>query len=256
MLELPGGQPTCVSIPTTRTVPAPLRPVLVRRLFSLTGVVPLGAFLVLHVAVNARALHGDVAFARVIDAIQRAPGLPLLEAVFVFAPLLLHGAVGLWLLVTRTPLDSSSPYPRLVRIAMRVTGALALAFVAMHLSEFRFRTTGARASGTELGTLVAADLSSTWTGIPWRAAAYLVGTACVTFHLAAGLWGFLAASPRGEGSLRRKWTAWGAGAVGAAVWVTVVNIVVFQATGARLIGNPAAESGGDEPCPKPASDKR
>jgi len=167
MLELPGGQPTCVSIPITRPVPAPLRSVLVRRVFSLTGLVLLGAFLVVHVAVNARALKGDAAFASVADALQRIPALPLVEAMFIFLPLVVHGAVGLWLLVTRTPLGSSSPYPRAVRIAMRATGAVALAFLAMHLSEFRFRTPGARMGGTELGTLVAADLSSTAIGVPW-----------------------------------------------------------------------------------------
>jgi succinate dehydrogenase / fumarate reductase cytochrome b subunit len=216
----------------------------------LTGLVLLGAFLVVHVAVNARALKGDAAFASVADALQRIPALPLVEAMFIFLPLVVHGAVGLWLLVTRTPLGSSSPYPRAVRIAMRATGAVALAFLAMHLSEFRFRTPGARMGGTELGTLVAADLSSTAIGVPWRGAAYLIGTGCVTFHFAAGLWGFLAALPWGEAAVRRKWTAWGAGAVGAAIWVTLVNVVVFQATGARLIGEPPSNSDATGPCSK------
>jgi succinate dehydrogenase / fumarate reductase cytochrome b subunit len=231
-------------------VPAPLRSVLVRRLFSLTGVVPLGAFLLLHLTLNLRALGGDAAFAHAVDALERVPGLPLLEAVFVFGPLLVHGVVGLWLVVTGTPLASPSPYPRSVRIAMRVTGVLVVAFLAMHLSEFRFRVPGARLDGAQLGTSLAADLSSTWGGVPWRGVAYLVGTACVTFHFAAGLWGFFVAAAAGSDGVRwRKWAAWGVGAIGVALWIAFVNVVVFQATGARLFGEPGDLNGDGGACP-------
>jgi succinate dehydrogenase / fumarate reductase cytochrome b subunit len=230
-------------------VPAPLRSVLVRRLFSLTGVAPLGAFLVLHVAVNACALWGDRVFASVVDALGRVRELPLLEAVFVFAPLALHGAIGLWLIATRTPLEVPRPYSPVVRVAMRVTGAVALAFIVVHLTEFRFRTPGARFSGSELGTLVAGDLSATWIGLPWRGVAYLAGTGCVTFHFVAGTWGLLAATQR-MGMLGRKRTAWAAGAAGAAIWGTLASVVVFQATGARLVGEAdGPEARPDEPCP-------
>jgi succinate dehydrogenase / fumarate reductase cytochrome b subunit len=230
-------------------VPAPLRSILVRRLFSLTGVAPLGAFLVLHVAVNACALWGDRAFARVVDALGRVPGLPLLEAVFVFAPLALHGAIGLWLIATRTPLEVPRPYSPAVRVAIRVTGAVALAFIAMHLAEFRFRTPGARLNGSELGTLVAGDLSATWIGLPWRGVAYLAGTGCVTFHFVAGTWGLVAVRQR-IGALGRKRAAWTAGVAGAAIWATLASIVVFQATGARLVGETDGPEGrADEPCP-------
>jgi succinate dehydrogenase / fumarate reductase cytochrome b subunit len=214
--------------------------------------VPLGAFLILHLSINLRALEGDVAFAHVVDALDRAPGLPLLEDIFVFGPLLLHGLVGLWLVTTRTPLRSASPYPPAVRIAMRVTGVFLAAFLAMHLSEFRFRMPGTRLDGTQLGTSLAADLSATWLGVPWRGAAYLVGTGCVTFHFAAGLWGvFLAESRGSEGAHRRKWAVWVAAAVGSAVWIAFASIVVFHATGARLFGEPAVENGNpNDPCPK------
>jgi len=233
-------------------VAAPLRSVLARRLFSLSGVAPLGAFLALHVAFNARALRGDAAFAALVDALGRVRALPLLEAVFVFAPLLVHGAIGSWLVVTGAPLRSpDTPYPAGVRVAMRATAVAALLFLAMHLWELRLGLPGGRPRGSELGTLVAAQLSSTWMSIPWRAAAYLVGTAAITFHFVAGVWGLLAVLPGGQAAMRRRWTAWGAGAVGAAAWVTLANVVVFQATGARLLGEPAGEMGAGEACPAP-----
>jgi succinate dehydrogenase / fumarate reductase cytochrome b subunit len=210
---------------------------LLRRIFSLSGVVPLGAFLVLHVAVNARALHGDQAFASAAGALQRLPGLPVIEALFVFAPLLLHGAFGLWLVATRRPLVPSTPYPAALRLGMRASGVVVVAFLAMHLPELRFHAPSMRLDGAEMATRLDADLSATSHAVPWRGLAYLVGVACVTFHFAAGLWGAFAATDRGRASSHeRRWAAWAAALFGAVILFTFANVVVFRATGAALFG--------------------
>jgi succinate dehydrogenase cytochrome b subunit len=240
-------------------VSAPLSPprsLLARQLFSLSGVVPLGAFLALHLALNASAVWSNDAFVRLVGAIDRTPLLLLLETIFIFAPLAWHAAFGLWLVAARRPLVPASPYPARLHSAVRVTGVLAAAFIAMHLPEFRFRMAGARLGGGELATLLAADLSSTSHGVPWRGVAYLAGTACVAFHFAAGLWGFFAASRLGRASVAgRRRVAWGATMLGAAVWIAFANIIVFHATGAALIGGPMSEepSGAHGLCPAPAA---
>src|SRR5262249_45748197 len=153
-----------------------------------------GAFLVLHLAMNARAIAGDAAFARAVDALHRTPALPVLEALLVFAPLLFHAGVGAWLVLTRRSFAEPSPYPGALRAAVRATGLVVLAFLAMHLPELRFRalavssassSSAARLDGGELATALAADLSSVSYAVPWRGAAYLVGAGCVTFHFAA-----------------------------------------------------------------------
>ncbi len=224
---------------------------LLRRIFSLSGLVPLGAFLVLHVAVNARALHGDQAFASAARTLRRLPGLPAIEAAFVFAPLLLHGAFGLWLVATRRPLVPAAPYPPALRFWMRASGVVVVAFLAMHLPELRFHAPLARLDGAELATRLDADLSSTSHGVPWRGLAYLVGVACVTFHFAAGLWGAFAASDRGRSRFgERRWAAWAAVLFGAVIFFTFANVVVFRATGATLFGGLREE--GEEGAPNPA----
>jgi succinate dehydrogenase/fumarate reductase cytochrome b subunit (b558 family) len=229
---------------------------LLRRLFSLTGVVPLGAFLVLHVVINARAVRGEQAFARSADLLARIPALPLAEVLFVLLPLLLHAAVGLWLVASRQPLTEPSPYPESLAAAMRVTGLVALAFLAMHLPELRFRGLVRSPSGGELATRLAEDLSSTWHGLPWRGAAYILGSACVVFHFAAGLWGFFARSRRGADARSRRWAALGAATLGTAMWLLLVDAVVFHATGARLVGSPEADTSQIGPCPPPDSSAR
>ena len=216
--------------------------------------IPLGAFLVVHVAANARALRGDDAFMAAARAFERIPALGLIEALLVFVPLAFHSVVGLWLVIARRPLAQPSPYPPGLRIAVRATGVLSLVFLAMHLPELRFRTPGNRLGGAELLTALAADLSSTWHGIPWRGAAYLCAAGCVTFHFAAGLWGFVASTwpgvdPRGR-SLRRG-AAWAAAALGLSLWLLLTNVVVLHATGAPLVGTPDRAPASTEPCPAP-----
>jgi hypothetical protein len=78
----------------------------------------------------------------------------------------------------------------------------------------------------------------------------MLGTAVVCFHFAAGLWGFFAATPRGAPPRTRRRAAFWAAAVGALLWLLFVNVVVYHATGARLLGHaPPIEPASSEPCP-------
>ena len=223
-----------------------------RRAFSLSGVVPLGAFLVVHLAMNLRALAGGRAFAAAVRMLHDVPALPLLEALFVFAPLVFHGALGLWLVLARRSLAAPSPYPPALARAMRVTGIAVLAFLGLHLPELRFHTRGFRLGGSELASLLDADLSPPSMD-PVAGIAYLVGTACVVFHFACGVWGFFARTRAGRDSARRrKRAAWGAAAVGLAMWLSFADVVVLRATGATWLGG-APDDPSTAPCPVSAA---
>jgi succinate dehydrogenase / fumarate reductase cytochrome b subunit len=213
-----------------------------QRWFSLSGVLPLGAFLLVHAIANARALRGEEAFAAGVRLFDRIPALGLIEVLVVFVPLAVHAAIGLWLVIARAPLARPSPYAPGVRTAMRATGVLAIAFLGMHLPELRFRTPGARPGHGELLTALTSDLSSTWHGVPWRAVIYLAAAGCVAFHFAAGLWGVLATSWAGADERARRFrrgAAWGAAILGGSLWLLLTDVVVLHATGTRLIGEPA-----------------
>jgi len=222
-----------------------------RRLLSWSGIA-LGPFFLVHVAINAQVLRGDARFATTVDRLHRFPGLAVWEWLFVLAPLLLHTTVGLWLILTRQRLTEPSPYPEYLRVAVRTTGIAAVAFLGLHLAELRFRAPGWRLDGGQLVTVLVAGLSSTWHGVPARSAAYLAGTACLAFHFAAGTWGFFAATRAGQRARARRWAAWGAGAVGAAMWALLANIVVFHATGSRMFGGPRGEDSERSAVPCPA----
>ncbi len=222
-------------------------------MFTLSGVVPLGAFLVVHVVANLRALDGDAAFDRAVRAFARVPFLGAVEVLVVFAPLLFHAGFGLWLVVRRAPLRTPSPYPRTLAIAVRVTGVLAIAFLAMHLPELRFHDHGARPGSGALLAILDADLSSMSHGLPWRAVAYLVGAGCVCFHFAAGLWAAFAVTPRGQLPRSRRRSAWWAAAIGATLWILFADVVVYHATGSRLLGGMPHDDAPSTPCPAPSA---
>jgi len=224
-----------------------------RRVFTLSGVFPLGAFLLIHLVTNMRVLDGDAAFDGAVRAYARIPGLDVLEALFVLAPLLFHAGFGLWLVVRRQPLRTPSPYPPTLRVAVRVTGVLAVAFLAMHLPELRFREPALRPGGAALLAVLDADLSSMSHGLPWRAIAYLLGSACACFHFAAGLWGFFAGTPRGQVARTRRRAGWWAIAVGVTMWVLFADVVVYHATGTRLLGRVPHDEASTAPCPMPSA---
>ena len=225
--------------------------VLLRRVFSWTGVAPLGAFLLLHVAVAAQALWGTVSLVAAEDGLLRLPALGWLEVLFVFLPLAVHGGIGAGMVATRQTAASPSPYPAPVATAMRWTGIALLPFLVLHVVALRFRGAhAARLGGAAAASALASDLSTTWHGVPWQGALYLAGVACAVFHLCAGLWGRFATTARGRArpDLRRTW-AWIAGVIAVALWALLTDVVVLHATGSALLAGTAPSL--SEPCPAP-----
>jgi hypothetical protein len=53
----------------------------------------------------------------------------------------------------------------------------------------------------------------------------------------------------------RRVAGWAAVALGAAMWLLFVDVIVLHATGSRLFGSPAAAATGAEPCPAPSADR-
>jgi succinate dehydrogenase/fumarate reductase cytochrome b subunit len=61
---------------------------------SLTGVVPVGVFLLAHLWTNAQALSGQSAFDAAVSEIHHLPYLPAIEVFGIFLPLSFHALYG------------------------------------------------------------------------------------------------------------------------------------------------------------------
>lgn len=221
-----------------------------RRLFSASGVLPLGVFVLIHLAVQARALAGPVAFEKSTLLTSRAPFA--LEVLLVVLPLAFHAAYGAYLAIKRVPLRDPSPYPSALLRAMRVTGLLALAYVAFHVYEL-----GGALSPSARYALVAGKLSTATATFPLRAVLEVCGEGIVLFHFCVGAWGVCVARGWAGSRSARRWSAVAFSAIGAAAFLVAFDTVVLFSTGARLFGRneptPLELEPSEVPCPPSAA---
>lgn len=171
---------------------------LLRRLHSLTGLVPVGGYLVFHLATNASILDGLDAYQHRADQIHRLGPTTIfvLEWTLIFLPILFHGLIGL-AIVTRGK-RNVLPYPfaRNIRYTLqRWTGVVAFVFIVAHVfqmhgwlksapfHDWTVALGGARFDPANAATGALA-IQSSWLVI----AGYAVGVAACVYHLANGLW--------------------------------------------------------------------
>lgn len=71
-----------------------------RRIHSLLGIIPIGAFLIVHLLVNHQATQGAEAFNKASGFMESLPFLLVVEFVLIYIPLLYHGLFGLHIAFT------------------------------------------------------------------------------------------------------------------------------------------------------------
>jgi succinate dehydrogenase / fumarate reductase cytochrome b subunit len=156
-----------------------------RRLHSLSGIVPVGGFLAFHLIENAAALRGPDAYNRMTHALQEVPFAVGAEILIIALPLFFHGVYGLFITGTARPNVVSNPYLRNVMyFVQRVTGVIVFAFILFHYWTTRLVQLQDHES-LDLFRQVQAAVSN-----PWIYAFYVVGILSATWHLANGLWSF------------------------------------------------------------------
>jgi succinate dehydrogenase / fumarate reductase cytochrome b subunit len=107
----------------------------IRRLHSLSGLIPVGAYMVLHLAVNASVINGAETFqANVYNIHNFGALLPVLEWTFIFIPILFHAIVGMVIVAGGLPNTHQYPYGANYRYTLqRVTGVIAFFFIGLHV---------------------------------------------------------------------------------------------------------------------------
>ena len=147
-----------------------------------TGVVPVGLFLVSHLATNSRALAGAAAFDRAAAAIGRIPGLMAIELAAIALPMLLHVALGVALGTTAQAAEDARGYPRpWMLVAQRATGFFLVVYVVFHVWATRLAP-DRLAGGAGLFDLMARRLSN-----PGVLAFHMAGVLTAAYHLGNGL---------------------------------------------------------------------
>ncbi len=156
-----------------------------RRLHSLSGIVPIGGFLAFHLYENYTATRGADAYNKMTRTLQELPFAVPMEIAIIIVPLLFHGIYGLFVTSTAKPNVISNPYVRnWMYFIQRVTGVIVFAFILFHLWTTRLVQLQDHES-LDLFRQVQAAVAN-----PWIYAFYLAGILSATLHLANGVWSF------------------------------------------------------------------
>jgi succinate dehydrogenase / fumarate reductase cytochrome b subunit len=221
------------------------RPFLLRKLHSLSGVVPVGGFLVFHLWENSLALQGQERFDEMVKGINHMPYLPVLEFGLILLPLAFHALYGIKLALEGKPNVGSYTFSRnWMYTLQRVTGILAFAFIGYHLYELWGQKVMGKLGPDQFYTALCANMSSTVGPVPVVALVYILGIAASVFHFANGLWGFCFSWGITVSRRSQQLAATAFGVVGLILFFVGANTALYFATGARFaIGAPSAGAG-------------
>ncbi len=177
-----------MSATTESTAPhsADRRAFLIRKLHSLSGLVPVGAFMCFHLFENNSAWgpDGPKQFGETVDKIAHLPFLLPMEIFGIWLPILFHAIFGFVIILEGRPNAVHWPYGRnWLYVMQRVTGVLAFLFIVYHFWNFRWRKEEFAAAPFDDVAATLAHPVNLWV--------YIVGIAACVFHLANGLSGFL-----------------------------------------------------------------
>lgn len=171
---------------------------LIRRLHSLSGLVPVGAFMCMHLLANASTLGGPAMFQKNVDLIHSlGPALPLVEWTFIFLPLIFHAVVGV--VIIRSGESNLSSYHLMGNVRyflQRATAWIALAFIAYHVfhmhgwfhNETYLTKLAEPLGGHQFDPHRAASTAASALASPLLKVLYFVGIVACVYHLANGLW--------------------------------------------------------------------
>ncbi len=169
---------------------------LMHKLHSLTGVIPIGAFMLFHLVANSYSLRGEVEFNTVVKVIGYFPFVQVIEIAGIFLPIIFHAVYGMFIVAEgQGPGGNLATYGygrNWLYYLQRWSGVAALAYIGYHV----WSTTGHRwyyeAGGhQEEGFRVIA-----YEAMAWRFAGmgyllfYLAGILAAVFHFANGMFNF------------------------------------------------------------------
>ena len=110
-----------------------------RKLHSLLGIIPIGAFLLEHLLSNFEALKGPIAYGAQVKFLNGLPMVRVLEWVFIFLPILYHGIYGVYIWLRGKSNIVYYPWAgNWLYISQRYTGLIAFAYIAQHVYRQRF----------------------------------------------------------------------------------------------------------------------
>ena len=159
-----------------------------RKLHSLSGIIPIGAFLVEHIVSNFETLNGPLAYAQQVKFLNSLPLVRVLEWAFIFIPLAFHALYGLFIAFRGRVSVNVYPWAsNWMYVSQRITGIIAFLYIVQHVWRQRFSGISLPENPGAAFHKVQVELSN-----PWMLAIYVIAMIATTWHFAYGIWLFAA----------------------------------------------------------------
>ena len=209
-----------------------------RKLHQLSGIFPLGIFLLEHFYTNSKALTGPQDFNNAVRDLQSIPYILFVEIGGIFIPLLYHAIYGLVITVEARPNNLAYPYARnWFYLIQRITGVILFFFITFHVLNFRFglipglNTMSVAHHIDESFNIVAREFRMVPIFI-----IYVIGITATVWHLANGLWLFLVDWGITIGERAQRLTGYACIAFGAVLLLVGINAAVAFIRPGGLLG--------------------
>jgi succinate dehydrogenase / fumarate reductase cytochrome b subunit len=200
---------------------------LLRKLHSLSGIVPIGAFLAEHFWSNSAALVSAPKYNETSQELQTIPFRIFVEWAFIFLPIFYHGGYGIYIWLRGESNVLQYPWVKnWLYTFQRYTGLIAFVYIGWHIYTQRWLT-----HGMSTYDEVAQQMRSLW-----AFAFMVVGIVATSFHLGVGIWNFLC--KWGLAATARAQRA--AGQLGAAVGIAFSLVGVLIVVSFRYNWHPFA----------------
>jgi succinate dehydrogenase / fumarate reductase cytochrome b subunit len=183
------------------------------KLHSLTGIVPIGAFLIEHIVSNYETVNGPLAYAQQVKFLNSLPLVRMLEWTFIFIPLAFHALYGLFIVFRGRVSVNVYPWAsNWMYLSQRITGIIALLYIIQHVWRQRFSGVSLPEHPGAAFHKVQVELSN-----PWMLAIYVIAMIATCWHFSYGIWLFAAKWGITPGDKARKKFGWVCGLGGAAL---------------------------------------
>ena len=156
-----------------------------RRLHSLLGIIPIGAFLIVHLMINHQATQGAEAFNKAAGFMESLPFLLVTELILIYIPILYHGLYGIHIAFTaKENIGHYSLFRNWMFALQRLTGIIAFVFIFVHLWQTRLQK-------LFFGKEISYDMMHQTLQNPIWVIVYIICVIAVIFHFSNGIWSFL-----------------------------------------------------------------
>jgi succinate dehydrogenase / fumarate reductase, cytochrome b subunit len=170
--------------PVSRLTTADERHWVLRRLHSLSGIIPIGGFLFFHIFENSYVTQGGAAWWKESEFTRTLPFEVVIEAGLLWIPILYHMIYGLVITMQAEPNVVEYDLTRNLQYTLqRVTGIIALAFILFHFFTTRgwFYMTGVETNYARMHAFMMNPVVLT---------IYIIGTLSCLYHLCNGIFTF------------------------------------------------------------------